>query len=64
MKQAQIEWSEGYVTKDDARFLLSLNPLVWSKAIGVLQRTGHGVTSQFAEQLRKQFGVQYRIYFW
>lgn len=57
MKQAQIEWSEGYVTKDDGHFLLSLATLVWSKALDVLQRTVHGVTSQFAEQLQKQFGM-------
>jgi hypothetical protein len=59
MKQAQIEWSEGYVTEDDAHFLLSPNTLPWSKALDVLQRTVHGKTSQFPEnaQLRKQFGV-------
>jgi len=38
-KQAQIEWSEGYVTKDDAQFLLFLNTRVWSKALDVLQPT-------------------------
>ena len=53
MKQAQIEWSEGYVTKDDAHFLFSLDTLVWSKALDVLQRTVHDVTSQFAEKTAK-----------
>lgn len=65
-KQAQIEWSEGCVTKDDAHVLLSLNARVWSKSLDVLQPTVHGITSQFAEhtQLQKQFGVKCRIYFW
>jgi hypothetical protein len=38
-KQAQIEWSEGYVTKDDAHFLLPLHTRVWSKTLDVLQPT-------------------------